>query len=105
MHLFEESKRLRGGAPIVSVDKVVNFLFTVLFCPAVENPEIFAIVPEAPKKKAKKSLQVIGELLRSIGSHSEENIKDPRLLQFVKKRFEITRQLVEDWLVIFISCK
>jgi len=54
---------------------------------------------ESTNKKQKKNLQVIAEILVSMakqGILAEES--DPRLAQFVKKRHEITCQLIEDWL-------
>jgi len=50
-----------------------------------------------PRKKAKKNLQALYDLIRLIGL-KDESSKDARVNQFVKKRNELSAQLIDEWL-------
>lgn len=63
------------------------------------QPSIHFLLAESLKKKVRKGLQLISEVLRMIVCDQDENLKDGRLLQFVRKRREVTYQIIEDWLV------
>jgi len=94
--LFKECSNMKAS-PRPPVERVGNFLFLGMFCPALENPDNFNLTfQEQLKKKSKKSLQMISEVLHFIVRG--EDVKDQRMQLFVKKRAELTSQLLTDWL-------
>jgi len=103
---FDELKRTHAGQNNNALlERVSTLLFGQFFCPAIELPENYNVVNEPPKKKVKKGLQMISEVVRSITcikgeiqSAGTAGADDPRMAQFVKKRSDIARQLIEDWL-------
>jgi len=101
-HFYQESKNAKTRSPI---EKLVAVLFLCLFIPAIDTPENFVGISDLPKKKVRKSLSLCSEVLRYIATSPGDDVKDTRMLQFIKKRYEITCQLVEDWMVRPVELK
>jgi hypothetical protein len=63
-----------------------------------------SIFLEPVKKKVKKPLSMIAEMLRwSAIDSRHEQIKDQRVVKFLEQLNGVTRQLVDDWLVSSIK--
>jgi len=93
--IFEEMKKFKSGP--TSAERVATFLFQYFFCPALESPDLYGVCSEPPKKKVKKSLQMISEMLMFLLNMRDDN-KDARITQLIKQQLTFAVQHTQEWL-------
>jgi len=74
--------------------QISRLILLTLLAASVENPDSFGISTEYAKKKGKKNLQVLSEVIRNIAIESA----DAKVLQYTAKQFETVCNGISEWL-------
>eukprot|EP01114_Cavostelium_apophysatum_P023993 TRINITY_DN923_c0_g1_i3.p1 TRINITY_DN923_c0_g1~~TRINITY_DN923_c0_g1_i3.p1 ORF type:complete len:644 (+),score=202.40 TRINITY_DN923_c0_g1_i3:491-2422(+) len=101
-NLVHQQMQAVSTTPRTAGRAVLKSLILGLFCSVLENPELFGV--ELGKKKAKKSLQLVGDALRHVASANDADemtasaIKDIKYKDFLLRKSDAACDSVEQWL-------
>lgn len=86
--------------PVLSAQQacaeVLKLFFDGCVCPAIDSPDLYLLIPAPPKKKEKKSLSLISELLSHMVNQTKP--KDQKFSEFLQTEYTTISRAFLGWL-------